>query len=199
MAIGLVQPAPATFYDYYEPDRRCSVLYSAPKRSKAVSVLCSDDVCQCAERGCFTEKKTIDMEITKKKRFEYACFHTNIEYAFEVIVNSVTEESNFMLYSATVTVVLRYTGDLSVSADSTRVFAKRKHCKSDLKEGKTYLIMGNDGPTKDLNGNMQYLLDSKTWVEEKLSPSTCRASVNKGFCKELKDFVKEYQVNGCNM
>lgn len=30
--------------------------------------------------GCFTEKKTIDMEITKKKRFEYACFHTNIEY-----------------------------------------------------------------------------------------------------------------------
>nr|BAB03285.1 complement C4-2 [Cyprinus carpio] len=199
VAIGLVQPAPATFYDYYEPDRRCSVLYSAPKRSKAVSVLCSDDVCQCAERGCFTEKKTIDMEITKKKRFEYACFHTNIEYAFEVIVNSVTEESNFMLYSATVTVVLRYTGDLSVSADSTRVFAKRKHCKSDLKEGKTYLIMGNDGPTKDLNGNMQYLLDSKTWVEEKLSPSTCRASVNKGFCKELKDFVKEYQVNGCNM
>uniref|UniRef100_A0A8C1YE60 Complement 4B (Chido blood group) n=1 Tax=Cyprinus carpio TaxID=7962 RepID=A0A8C1YE60_CYPCA len=199
VAIGLVQPAPATFYDYYEPDRRCSVLYSAPKRSKAVSVLCSDDVCQCAERGCFTEKKTIDMEITKKKRFEYACFHTNIEYAFEVIVNSVTEESNFMLYSANVTVVLRYTGDLSVSADSTRVFAKRKHCKSDLKEGKTYLIMGNDGPTKDLNGNMQYLLDSKTWVEEKLSPSTCRASVNKGFCKELKDFVKEYQVNGCNM
>uniref|UniRef100_A0A8C0YE72 Complement C4B (Chido/Rodgers blood group) n=1 Tax=Cyprinus carpio carpio TaxID=630221 RepID=A0A8C0YE72_CYPCA len=168
VAIGLVQPAPATFYDYYEPDRRCSVLYSAPKRSKAVSVLCSDDVCQCAERGCFTEKKTIDMEITKKKRFEYACFHTNIEYGF-------------------------------VSADSTRVFAKRKHCKSDLKEGKTYLIMGNDGPTKDLNGNMQYLLDSKTWVEEKLSPSTCRASVNKGFCKELKDFVKEYQVNGCNM
>ncbi|KTG43556.1 hypothetical protein cypCar_00007550 [Cyprinus carpio] len=187
------------YFNEIEEDRRCSVLYSAPKRSKAVSVLCSDDVCQCAERGCFTEKKTIDMEITKKKRFEYACFHTNIEYAFEVIVNSVTEESNFMLYSANVTVVLRYTGDLSVSADSTRVFAKRKHCKSDLKEGKTYLIMGNDGPTKDLNGNMQYLLDSKTWVEEKLSPSTCRASVNKGFCKELKDFVKEYQVNGCNM
>ncbi|XP_058603327.1 complement C4-B isoform X1 [Onychostoma macrolepis] len=199
MAIGLVQPAPATFYDYYEPDRRCSVLYSAPKRSKAVSVLCADDVCQCAERGCFTEKKTIDMKITKKERFEYACFHTNIDYAFEVIVDSVTEESNFMLYSATVTVVLRYLGDVSVSADSTRVFAKRKHCKVELKEGKTYLIMGNDGPTKDSTGNMQYLLDSKTWVEEKLSPSTCRASVNKSFCKELKDFVKEYQVNGCNM
>uniref|UniRef100_A0A673NCW8 Complement C4-like n=1 Tax=Sinocyclocheilus rhinocerous TaxID=307959 RepID=A0A673NCW8_9TELE len=197
VAIGLVQPAPATFYDYYEPDRRCSVLYSVPKRSKAISVLCSDDVCQCAERGCFTEKKTIDMKITKKDRYDYACYHTNIDYAFEVIVDSVTEESNFMLYSTSVTVVLRfYTG---VSTDSTRVFAKRKHCKGELKEGKTYLIMGNDGPTKDSNGNMQYLLDSKTWVEEKLSASTCRASVNKIYCKELKDFVEEYQVDGCNM
>uniref|UniRef100_A0A672KKA6 Complement C4-like n=1 Tax=Sinocyclocheilus grahami TaxID=75366 RepID=A0A672KKA6_SINGR len=197
VAIGLVQPAPATFYDYYEPDRRCSVLYSAPKRSKAISVLCSDDVCQCAERGCFTEKKTIDMKITKKDRYDYACYHTNIDYVFEVIVDSVTEESNFMLYSTSVTVVLRF--NTGVSTDSTRVFAKRKHCKGELKEGKTYLIMGNDGPTKDSNGNMQYLLDSKTWVEEKLSASTCRASVNKVYCKELKDFVKEYQVDGCNM
>ncbi|XP_050986493.1 complement C4-B [Labeo rohita] len=198
VAIGLVQPAPATFYDYYEPDRRCSVLYSAPKRSKAVSVLCSDDVCQCAERGCFTEKKTMDMQITKKNRYDYACYHTSIDYAFEVTVDSVTEESNFLLYSTSVTVVLRFLGDTSVSTDSTRVFAKRKHCKSELKQGKTYLIMGNDGPTKDSNGNMQYLLDSKTWVEEKLSPSTCKASVNKKYCKEFKEFVKEYQVNGCN-
>ncbi|KAK2903268.1 hypothetical protein Q8A67_007981 [Cirrhinus molitorella] len=199
VAIDLVQPAPATFYDYYEPDRRCSVLYSAPKRSKAVSVLCSDDVCQCAERGCFTEKKTIDMEITKKNRYEYACFYTNIDYAFEVTVDSVTEESNFMLYSTSVTVVLRFLGDLTVTTDSTRVFAKRKHCKGELEKGKTYLIMGNDGPTKDSNGNMQYLLDSKTWVEEKLSITTCKASVNKKYCKEFKEFVKEYQVNGCNV
>uniref|UniRef100_A0A672KGF7 Complement C4-like n=1 Tax=Sinocyclocheilus grahami TaxID=75366 RepID=A0A672KGF7_SINGR len=201
VAIGLVQPAPATFYDYYEPDRRCSVLYSAPKRSKAISVLCSDDVCQCAESR-FSEinlpfKQTYHNQIID--RYDYACYHTNIDYVFEVIVDSVTEESNFMLYSTSVTVVLRFMGDTGVSTDSTRVFAKRKHCKGELKEGKTYLIMGNDGPTKDSNGNMQYLLDSKTWVEEKLSASTCRASVNKVYCKELKDFVKEYQVDGCNM
>ncbi|XP_067305139.1 complement C4-B [Pseudorasbora parva] len=197
--IGLVQPAPATFYDYYEPDRRCSVLYGAPKRNNMVSVLCSDDVCQCAERGCFTEKKTIEMKIEKKHRFDYACYHSNIDYALEVVVVSVTEESNFKLYSTSVNVVLRNTGDLDVNPESTRVFAKRKHCKGELKEGETYLIMGNDGPTKDSNGNMQYLLDSKTWVEQKLSTSTCKASVNKVHCKGLKDFVKEYQVDGCNV
>lgn len=197
--IGLVQPAPALFYDYYEPDRRCSVLYSAPKRSKMVSVLCSDDVCQCAERGCFTEKKTIEMEITKTDRFDYACYHSNTDYAFEVTVNSVTEESNFILYSTSVNVVLRNTGDLSVSPENTRVFAKRKHCKGELKQGERYLIMGNDGPTKDSSGNMQYLLDSKTWVEQKLSKSVCQASVKRKYCKELNDFLKEYQVNGCNL
>ncbi|KAK7157442.1 hypothetical protein R3I93_008812 [Phoxinus phoxinus] len=197
--IGLVQPAPATFYDYYEPDRRCSVLYSAPKRSNMVSVLCSDDVCQCAERGCFTEKKTIEMKIKKKDRFDYACYHSNIDYALEVIVDSVSEESNFILYLTSVNVVLRKMGDLDVNPGSTRVFAKRKHCKGELKEGETYLIMGNDGPTKASSGNMQYLLDSKTWVEQKLSTSICKASVNRMYCKELKDFVKEYQVDGCNV
>uniref|UniRef100_A0A8C9WYA0 Complement C4B (Chido/Rodgers blood group) n=1 Tax=Sander lucioperca TaxID=283035 RepID=A0A8C9WYA0_SANLU len=47
--IGLLQPAPAVFYDYYEPNRKCTVFYSAPQRSKMVSTLCSEDVCQCAE------------------------------------------------------------------------------------------------------------------------------------------------------
>uniref|UniRef100_A0A3Q4HQI4 Complement C4B (Chido/Rodgers blood group) n=1 Tax=Neolamprologus brichardi TaxID=32507 RepID=A0A3Q4HQI4_NEOBR len=47
--VGLLQPAPASFYDYYEPNRKCTVFYSAPQRSKMVSTLCSEDVCQCAE------------------------------------------------------------------------------------------------------------------------------------------------------
>ncbi|XP_030606148.1 complement C4-B-like isoform X2 [Archocentrus centrarchus] len=47
--VGLLQPAPASFYDYYEPNRKCTVFYSAPQRSKMVSKLCSEDVCQCAE------------------------------------------------------------------------------------------------------------------------------------------------------
>ncbi|MBN3323245.1 CO4 protein, partial [Atractosteus spatula] len=50
--IGLVQPASATFYDYYEPERRCTVFYSAPRRSAVVSTLCSGEVCQCAESEC---------------------------------------------------------------------------------------------------------------------------------------------------
>uniref|UniRef100_A0AAY5E855 Complement 4B (Chido blood group) n=1 Tax=Electrophorus electricus TaxID=8005 RepID=A0AAY5E855_ELEEL len=196
--IGLVQPAPATFYDYYEPDRRCSVFYSAPKRSKMVSVLCSEDVCQCAERPCFKEKKSLESLIQKGDRFKFACYYPVVDYGFVVTVLSVDEASNFQLFSTNVTEVLKNSEDTTVDVGDIRVFAKRKHCKGQLETGKTYLIMGNDGSTTDSRGQMQYLLDSNTWVEQKFDAKVCRASVNRKFCKELKDFLREYQINGCS-
>uniref|UniRef100_A0AAY5EH72 Complement 4B (Chido blood group) n=1 Tax=Electrophorus electricus TaxID=8005 RepID=A0AAY5EH72_ELEEL len=196
--IGLVQPAPATFYDYYEPDRRCSVFYSAPKRSKMVSVLCSEDVCQCAERPCFKEKKSLESLIQKGDRFKFACYYPVVDYGFVVTVLSVDEASNFQLFSTNVTEVLKNNRDTTVDVGDIRVFAKRKHCKGQLETGKTYLIMGNDGSTTDSRGQMQYLLDSNTWVEQKFDAKVCRASVNRKFCKELKDFLREYQINGCS-
>ncbi|XP_030639249.1 complement C4 [Chanos chanos] len=197
--IGLLQPAPATFYDYYEPDRRCSVFYSAPKRSKMVSTLCSGDVCQCAERPCHKEKETLEMKILKDTRLAYACYQPTVEYAFVVYVDSVTVKSNFELYRTVVKVVAKATGDRDVQTDSIRVFAKRRQCKGELEVGKTYLIMGKDGATTDATGQMQYLLDANTWVEKKLDPSTCTASVNKKFCKHFKDFTTHLQLDGCNV
>uniref|UniRef100_A0A8B9H7M1 Complement component 4 n=1 Tax=Astyanax mexicanus TaxID=7994 RepID=A0A8B9H7M1_ASTMX len=47
--IGLIQPAAAVIYDYYNPDRRCSTFYTAPKSSPMLSKLCEGDVCMCAE------------------------------------------------------------------------------------------------------------------------------------------------------
>lgn len=43
-------------------------------------------------------------------------------------------------------------GDLHVSNNSVRVFAKRLQCKEELELGREYLIMGKDGTTKDSNG-----------------------------------------------
>ncbi|KAL6489631.1 hypothetical protein MHYP_G00033720 [Metynnis hypsauchen] len=196
--IGLVQPAPATFYDYYEPDRRCSVFYAAPQRSKLVSVLCSEDVCQCAERGCFKEKNTFESQIKKKDRFRHACYSPVMDYGFVVDLLSVNEASSFQLYTANVTEVLKYSGKVSVEDGDIKVFAKRKHCKSELEIGKTYLIMGNDGTSTASTGSTQYLLDSNTWVEQKPEVGQCRAS-NKGpYCKQFRDFLSEYQTNGCS-
>uniref|UniRef100_A0A8C9WYZ5 Complement C4B (Chido/Rodgers blood group) n=1 Tax=Sander lucioperca TaxID=283035 RepID=A0A8C9WYZ5_SANLU len=88
--IGLLQPAPAVFYDYYEPNRKCTVFYSAPQRSKMVSTLCSEDVCQCAESSipklC---SRTVQMTT----------------YIGEVL--NVSMKSNFELYEINVNEVLR--------------------------------------------------------------------------------------------
>ncbi|XP_048882908.1 complement C4-B isoform X2 [Brienomyrus brachyistius] len=196
VAVGLVQPAPAVFYDYYEPDRRCTTFYAAPSRSRMVSTLCSGDVCQCAEKPCYKEKKTFEMKIRKRTRFDFACFSPTVDYSYKVKVTSISEKGNFELYEMRVNDVLRSNGDIGVRADSVRVFAKRRHCKGQLELDQIYLIMGQDGSTKDTSGEMQYLLDSSTWVEKLPLESKCKTT-NKILCNDLKDFSKEYLDNGC--
>ncbi|XP_062395535.1 complement C4-like isoform X2 [Sardina pilchardus] len=194
--IGLIQPAPATFYDYYEPDRKCNTFYSAPKRSKMISKLCSEDVCECAERPCFREKTfSTEYKIMKSHRLDHACYNPVVEYGYKVFINSTTQQSNFELYSGIVKSIYRKTGDLSVGVEDTRVFAKRMQCKGSLEVGKTYLIMGYDGTTTDVHGQMQYLLVSRTWVEQE--PDGCTATKKRQYCREFKEFITEYKLDGC--
>ncbi|XP_039885489.1 complement C4-like [Simochromis diagramma] len=196
--VGLLQPAPVSFYDYYEPNRKCTVFYSAPQRSKMVSTLCSEDVCQCAERPCHKLQDTFNRRrrIRKINRVQHACFFPIVDYAYIVEVTSISVKSNFELYTTSVIDVLRSNNDASVSENSVRVFAKRVHCKGKLHLEKQYLIMGKDGTTKDSSGMMQYLLESNTWVEKKPSVE-CSKSVNKYVCKEFDEFVDEYKMDGC--
>ncbi|XP_054476945.1 complement C4-B isoform X2 [Anoplopoma fimbria] len=199
--IGLLQPAPAVFYDYYEPDRKCTVFYSAPQRSKMVSKLCSEDVCQCAERPCHKIQNTFRSEssrgITKNDRMQHACFFPTVDYAYMVEVLNVSMKSNFELYTMNVNEVLRSHGDFLVNENSIRVFAKRRQCKGQLDVGKQYLIMGKDGSTTDSNGMIQYLLESNTWVERKPSEEQCKKSAHKNTCKGFKVFTDEYKIDGC--
>uniref|UniRef100_A0A4W6D2J7 Complement C4B (Chido/Rodgers blood group) n=1 Tax=Lates calcarifer TaxID=8187 RepID=A0A4W6D2J7_LATCA len=195
--IGLLQPAPAVFYDYYEPNQKCTVFYSAPQRSKLVSKLCSEDVCQCAERPCHRLKMTFKSErnrpLTQDDRVQHACFFPTVDYAYMIEVLNVSMRSNFELYKTKVIQVLR--SNMFVTENSVRVFAKRRQCKGGLDLGKQYLIMGKDGSTTDSDGAMQYLLESNTWVEKK--PQHCRKSAHQAACKGFREFNKEYKLNGC--
>ncbi|XP_010882881.2 complement C4-B [Esox lucius] len=197
--VGLLQPAPASIYDYYEPDRKCTIFYAAPKQSKMVSALCDADVCQCAERPCHKQRNAFGPQrLMKDHRFEFACFFPTVDYGFTVQVGNVSVKSNFALYSSTVTSILRVTGDLNLQENNVRVFARRLQCKGHLEAGKTYLIMGKDGLTTDSNGQMQYLLESNTWIEQVPDEKKCQANINKKACRQFHDFVTEYKFNGCS-
>uniref|UniRef100_A0A8C2YZB7 Complement C4B (Chido/Rodgers blood group) n=1 Tax=Cyclopterus lumpus TaxID=8103 RepID=A0A8C2YZB7_CYCLU len=199
--IGLLQPAPAVFYDYYEPNRKCTVFYSAPRRSKMVSKLCSEDVCQCAERPCHKIQNTFPSRnvrgITQNDRLKHACFFPIVDYAYMVEVLNVSIKSNFELYTMNVNDVLRSHGDFDVNENSIRVFAQRHQCRGQLDVGKQYLIMGKDGSTTDSNGKIQYLLESNTWVERMPSAKECKKSANRFACTGFKLFTDEYKIDGC--
>uniref|UniRef100_A0A3B3ZWR5 Uncharacterized protein n=1 Tax=Periophthalmus magnuspinnatus TaxID=409849 RepID=A0A3B3ZWR5_9GOBI len=177
--VGLLQPAPAVFYDYYEPGHKCTVFYSAPKRSKVISRLCSGDVCQCAESLR-----------PPKSRLLLSC-----SLAYMVTVMEASEKNNFVLYKTKVTDVLKINGDHVVKTGSHRVFAKRRQCKSRLEEGMEYLIMGKDGTTTDSHGQKQYLLEANTWVEPK--PFDCDKTDHANFCIDFTNFVEDFKANSC--
>ncbi|XP_028280659.1 complement C4-B isoform X2 [Parambassis ranga] len=199
--VGLLQPAPAVFYDYYEPSRRCTVFYSAPQRSKMVSTLCSEDVCQCAERPCHKLQETF--KLNKKRRVStderelHACFSPTVDYAYIVEVLSVSVKSNFELFKSKVIEVIKSNGDLPVTENSVRAFAKRLQCKVKLDVGTQYLIMGKDGSTTDSDGQMQYLLVSNTWVEKRPSTQDCSKTAHRAACQRFDTFIAQYKLNGC--
>uniref|UniRef100_A0A3B3ZX95 Uncharacterized protein n=1 Tax=Periophthalmus magnuspinnatus TaxID=409849 RepID=A0A3B3ZX95_9GOBI len=189
--VGLLQPAPAVFYDYYEPGHKCTVFYSAPKRSKVISRLCSGDVCQCAESllNC-----VIQYQICPKYIQEPHCQLLSCSLAYMVTVMEASEKNNFVLYKTKVTDVLKINGDHVVKTGSHRVFAKRRQCKSRLEEGMEYLIMGKDGTTTDSHGK-QYLLEANTWVEPK--PFDCDKTDHANFCIDFTNFVEDFKANSC--
>ncbi|CAL8286667.1 unnamed protein product [Merluccius merluccius] len=196
--IEVLQPAQASFYDYYEPKKKCTIFYSAPRRSTQVSKMCSDDVCQCAERPCHEVRNLLATKTTKSERLQHACFHPTVDYRFVVEVLSVSVKSNFELYRTNVLKVLKATKDSQVAESAKRVFAKRLQCRAQLETGKRYLIMGKDGSTTDSSGQMQYLLESNTWVEAVPEEQKCaKTKKNRNACESFHAFASDF--NDCRL
>nr|XP_033772923.1 complement C4-like [Geotrypetes seraphini] len=196
--IGLIQPASATLYDFYDPDQKCSVSYNAPSKSNLVSALCSEEVCQCAEGPCPRKRKTVEInEKDTDPRLHHACYSPRVKYGYKVMVMASAEKDAFIVYEGHINTVLQYTKDETVTEGATRHFIKRKACKMDLETGKEYLIMGEDGNTYDPSGKLQYLLESTSWVEELLDEKKCKITRNRNVCLQAKEFMESYQSNGC--
>ncbi|XP_062954344.1 complement C4-A [Cynocephalus volans] len=201
VAVGLVQPASATLYDYYNPERKCSVFYGAPSKSKLLSTLCSADVCQCAEGKCPRQRRALERGLQDEDgyRMKFACYYPRVEYGFWVKVLREDSRAAFRLFEAKITQVLHFTKDTKATAGQTRNFMVRASCRLRLEPGKEYLIMGLDGATQDLKGNPQYLLDSNSWIEEMPSERLCRSTLQRAACAQLNDFLQEYGTQGCQV
>uniref|UniRef100_A0A8C3S4Q0 Complement C4 gamma chain n=1 Tax=Chelydra serpentina TaxID=8475 RepID=A0A8C3S4Q0_CHESE len=161
--MGLVQPANAIIYDFYNPGRKCSVFYNAPKQSAMLSKLCHAEVCQCAEGKVLINVIESILGMTQKNAFDY--YQTEIQR------------------------ILNVAGDETIQIGDLRQFLKRSSCELKVEAGKEYLLMGKDGQTIDCNNKMQYFLDSRTWIEEIPDGNTCKATTRRKACADLRDFM----------
>ncbi|XP_032907680.1 complement C4-B-like [Catharus ustulatus] len=187
--MGLVQPANAVLYDFYNPDRRCSVFYSAPKHSAMLSKLCHADVCQCAEGPCPKQKSTFSKALTQATRVSFVCYQPTADYAYEVEILNSTKKNVFDYYEAKIHKILKASADESIQVQEHRQFLSRSSCNLNIVPGKRYLLMGRDGQTVDCNNKMQYLLDAQTWVEKIPENSECRSTLRRQSCGHLRDFL----------
>ncbi|XP_036891496.1 complement C4-A [Sturnira hondurensis] len=201
VAVGLVQPASAALYDYYNPEHRCSVFYGAPAKSKLLSTLCSADVCQCAEGKCPRQRRALERGLVEEDgyRMKFACYYPRVDYGFQVKVLREDSRAAFRLFETSIIQVLHFSKDAQATAGQTRNFLVRDSCRLHLEPGKEYLIMGLDGATSDLKGQPQYLLDSNSWIEEMPSERLCRSTRQRAACAQLRDFLQEYGTQGCQV
>ncbi|XP_059967584.1 complement C4-A-like isoform X2 [Mesoplodon densirostris] len=201
VAVGLVQPASAVLYDYYNPEHKCSVFYGAPTKSKLLSTLCSGDVCQCAEGKCPRQRRALEQgrQDMEGYRMKFACYFPRVDYGFQVKVLREDSRAAFRLFETSITQVLHFTKDAKATAGQTRNFLVRASCRLHLEPGKKYLIMGLDGTTHDLKGDPQYLLDSNSWIEEMPSERLCQSTRQRAACAQLRSFFQEYGTQGCQV
>uniref|UniRef100_A0A2K5CNN7 Uncharacterized protein n=1 Tax=Aotus nancymaae TaxID=37293 RepID=A0A2K5CNN7_AOTNA len=183
------------------PERRCSVFYGAPSKSRLLATLCSAEVCQCAEGKCPRQRRALErgLQDADGYRMKFACYYPRVEYGFQVKVLREDNRAAFRLFETKITQVLHFTKDVKATVDQMRNFLVRASCRLHLEPGKEYLIMGLDGATYDLEGHPQYLLDSNSWIEEMPSERLCRSTRQRAACTQLNDFIQEYSTQGCQV
>uniref|UniRef100_A0A673ZMY5 Complement component 4 n=1 Tax=Salmo trutta TaxID=8032 RepID=A0A673ZMY5_SALTR len=199
--MGLVQPAAAEVYDYYNPERRCTVFYSAPQKSNMISKICQDNVCSCAEGDCPKKKDTYSKQMEKETRRSFACFSPVANYACHLIrTHSLGSIISFALLLCWFSAM---PGKDVMQTGAVRDMLKRKACDEfDMKTDSNYLIMGRDGTisdTTDHNGKPVYVLDNAMWLEEIPEERKCKVTKNRKACNMLKDFMVDYELNQCSI
>nr|XP_047912081.1 complement C4-like [Anser cygnoides] len=198
VAVGQLQPAMAVIYDYYEPARRCTVFYSAPRRSSTVATLCSPKVCECAQGGCPRAQKG-SQELTADDRLDFACYSPRVDYALVVQVLTQNEVGAFVGFETEIQEVLLMGQDAAAAPGERRRILVRESCTLRLRSPNTYLVMGLDGGTRDPQGRPQYLLGPQSWVEEVPSPARCGATRLRSRCAQLQDFRYRLGQLGCQL
>uniref|UniRef100_A0A8C4NSU3 Anaphylatoxin-like domain-containing protein n=1 Tax=Dicentrarchus labrax TaxID=13489 RepID=A0A8C4NSU3_DICLA len=154
MSVGVLQPAAVSVYEYNNPTP-CVKFYHPERRAGQLLQLCRNDVCrECAEAtplGIYDNTTVM---------FCLAPLTMHLKYLLSLLP--------YILFTGTTDVGPR---------GKQRTFLSPMHCRQalDLREGKTYLIMGTSKDIKhDDQDQYLYVLGERTWIEYWPSEAECQ-------------------------
>ncbi|KAA0702158.1 Complement C4 [Triplophysa tibetana] len=200
--MGLVQPAAAVVYDYYNPERRCGIFYTAPQKSPMISKLCNGDVCTCAEGDCPKLRVTFSKNIKQDTRIGFACYSPVTDYVYVIKFVNSSKDGVFIYYTAVISEVLQMGKDSAIRKDATRQIVVRSACGFTLKTEASYLLMGHDEDIYLLNNaglQYMYILDGNIWIEEIPEEKRCKGNKSSSACSLLKEFMRQHPLRRCDI
>ncbi|XP_067306533.1 complement C4 [Pseudorasbora parva] len=201
--MGLVQPASAVIYDYYSPEKRCGIFYTAPQKSPMISKLCNGDVCTCAEGGCPKLKATFRKDMKQSTRNSYACYDPIVDYVYVIKIINSSSDDVFKYYTTLITDVLQNGRDSGIQKGVTRQMILRVSCDElELTNEAQYLIMGQDSAISVLNNDGQhfrYVLNNDMWIEKIPEEKKCKATASRSACFLLNEFIKQHPIKHCDI
>ncbi|KAJ8246284.1 hypothetical protein GJAV_G00265870 [Gymnothorax javanicus] len=177
--VGLFQPAAVSLYEYNSMENRCVKFYHPERKGGALSKICHEDVCHCAEESCTHQVKK---EVDKQDREAAAC-EIGMDYVYKARVLNTDLTSSVDRFTIHVEDVLKEGTDSGVWGKN-RTFLAHPRCREaiDLEVGKTYLIMGKSVDLVRGEDRMIYMLGKGTWIEQCPPDVECLEPVR--HCKE---------------
>uniref|UniRef100_A0A3P8SPA6 Complement component c3a, duplicate 5 n=1 Tax=Amphiprion percula TaxID=161767 RepID=A0A3P8SPA6_AMPPE len=195
MKVGILQPAAVSVYEYNNK-KHCVKFYHPERRQGELLKLCTAKECTCAEENCSMQKKE---HVSNDERSAKACEITDAGKIDFAKVESFKDALSTDIYTVRVLEVVKE-GTTDVGPQNQlRTFLSYQHCREalDLKQNKTYLIMGT---SKDIHtdvSSFQYVLGERTWIEYWPTVAECQTDEYRATCLGIEELVLQYTIFGC--
>ncbi|XP_036598027.1 venom factor-like isoform X2 [Trichosurus vulpecula] len=189
----LLQAAPVTIINYYEPEERCSAFYNLPGDSVLMRRICHKDVCRCAEEKCPTLTSNHN-DINQKELQIIAC-RPGVDFVYKAHLAELEQLDTYVYYTMKILEVIKSGTDSGV-LNTNKIFVSHIMCfrALGLKVNETYLIMGQSSDLWKTRDDYSYALSMDTFIIK--WPEISDVALLE-FRNELERFSEFFRVHGC--
>ncbi|KAM9094994.1 venom factor-like [Sarcophilus harrisii] len=159
----LLQAAPVTIINYYEPEERCRVFYNVPGDAALMRRICHKDVCRCAEEKC--PSLTSSYNNINQKELQITACQPSVDFVYKAHLTELEQIDTYVYYTMKILEVIKSGTDIGV-LNKNKKFISHIMCfhALGLKANETYLIMGQSSDLWKMRDNYSYALSTDTFI-----------------------------------